>query len=80
MGPIALDGFSQLFSQYGAAFPMLDFFNTLFPLRESTPLFRTLTGAIFGFSLAWLTFPRIDPGMQKTADEIAGRLAESSSG
>lgn len=77
MGPIALDGFSQLLSQYGAAFPMLDFFNTLFPLRESTPLYRTLTGALFGFALAWLTYPRIDPGMQKTADQIGDRLRET---
>ena len=35
MGPIALDGFSQLFSQYGVALTPLSFLNTLFPLRES---------------------------------------------
>lgn len=64
LGPIALDGFSQLFSQYlvvltPQAIPFL-------PLRESSPFLRTITGALFGFSLVWLTYPHIDAGMQKT--------------
>ncbi len=76
MGPIALDGFSQLFSQYGAIIPPLAFINDFLPIRESTPLLRSFTGAMFGFFLAWLTLPRIDPGMQKTADDIGRRLVQ----
>jgi uncharacterized membrane protein len=67
LGPIALDGFSQLFSQYLAVLAPRAI--TFLPLRESTPLLRTLTGAIFGFSLVWLTYPHIDAGMQKTEEE-----------
>ena len=50
LGPIAIDGFSQLFSQppFG-----------LLPYRESTLGLRVLTGSLFGFSVAWLLFPII---------------------
>ncbi len=64
LGPIALDGFSQLFSQYGVALEPLSFFNTIFPLRESSPFWRTLTGALFGLSLVWLTYPHINASMK----------------
>ncbi len=64
LGPIALDGFSQLFSQYGVALEPLSFFNTIFPLRESSPFWRTFTGAMFGLSLVWLTYPHIDASMK----------------
>ena len=74
MGPIALDGFSQLFSQYGTAAEALSFFNRVFPLRESTPLFRSLTGFLFGFCLAWMAYPRVDDGMKTTADDLEKRL------
>lgn len=46
--PIGLDGFSQLFSQA----PL-----NLIPYRESTLTLRTITGALFGLSAAWLVFP-----------------------
>lgn len=49
--PIGLDGFSQLLSQPP--------FNLL-PYRESTWVLRLATGALFGFSLAWLVFPLIE--------------------
>ena len=49
--PIGLDGFSQLLSQPP--------FN-LIAYRESDWLLRTLTGALFGFSLAWFVFPLIE--------------------
>ncbi|MBP6473276.1 MAG: DUF2085 domain-containing protein [Chloroflexi bacterium] len=74
MGPIALDGFSQLFSQYGTASPALSFFNTIFPLRESTPFMRSLTGAIFGLSLVWLAYPHVDEGMKITAADLEAKL------
>jgi uncharacterized membrane protein len=73
--PIALDGFSQLFSQVAVATSGLAFLDTLFPLRESTPLLRVLTGALFGFSLVWLTYPRMEPQMQAIAAEHAHKLA-----
>lgn len=73
--PIALDGFSQLFSQFAVAAEGLAFLDALFPLRESTPFLRALTGALFGFSLVWLTYPRIEPQMQAIAAEQARKLA-----
>jgi uncharacterized membrane protein len=76
--PIAFDGFSQLFSQFAVATSGLAFLDTLFPLRESTPFLRALTGALFGFSLVWLTYPRIEPQMQAIAAEQAHKLGELS--
>ena len=73
--PIALDGFSQLFSQFAVATGGLNFLDPIFPLRESNPFLRALTGALFGFSLVWLTFPRIEPQMQAVAAEHARKLA-----
>lgn len=52
--PIAVDGFSQLLSQ-----PPLSFF----PYRESTPLLRTITGFLFGFTTAWFGYPIVEESM-----------------
>lgn len=52
--PIALDGFSQLLSQ-----PPF----SLIPYRESDWVLRTLTGALFGFSLAFFVFPLIESSL-----------------
>jgi uncharacterized membrane protein len=76
LGPIALDGFSQLFSQYGIALDALSFFNTIFPLRESSPFLRTLTGAMFGFSLVWLTYPHIEASMQGTESSMREKMEQ----
>lgn len=58
VAPIALDGFSQLFSQ--PPFSLLPFPPfTWFSPRESIWPLRLTTGALFGFSAAWLTFPLI---------------------
>ena len=54
MGPIGLDGFSQLFSYY---IPSLAF-------RESPPFLRMGTGALFGFCVAWLILPYIQQGQE----------------
>jgi uncharacterized membrane protein len=59
MGPIALDGFSQLFGYYGEYVSLFQ----IFPVRESPPWLRTLTGAWFGFCLAWLALPHLDRGV-----------------
>lgn len=61
MGPIGLDGFSQLFSQFN-----WDWLNTLVPYRESTPYLRVLTGALFGFFTAWFAYPNIEESMSET--------------
>lgn len=77
LGPIALDGFSQLFGQYAVAVPALSRLAELLPLRESTPFLRTLTGAMFGFSLVWLTYPRIETGMQQTEHDLGAKLVNA---
>jgi len=75
LGPIALDGFSQLFSQYLVVLtPQLA---TFLPLRESTPFLRTLTGVLFGFALVWMTYPHIDASMQRTAADQRQKLLQS---
>lgn len=77
VGPIGLDGFSQLFSQYGVAAQALSFLNAIFPLRESTPFLRTFTGALFGFTLVWMAYPHIDRGMQETRETLKAKLTRA---
>ncbi len=61
--PIGLDGFSQLFSQIG-----LDAIAALIPFRESTPLLRVLTGALFGLTTAWFGIPYMEESMRETRE------------
>jgi len=68
LGPIGLDGFSQLLSQLGGVFDFI-------PYRESTPLLRTLTGALFGFTTGWFGFPVIDETMADTRKYLADKRA-----
>ena len=56
--PIAIDGVSQL---PGLASNLPPWF-----LRESTPLLRTITGTLFGFTTAWYLFPLIEESMNET--------------
>lgn len=58
--PIALDGGSQLISRF---LPFLD------TARESTPVFRLITGALFGWMTAWFTLPFLDKNLQQENDE-----------
>lgn len=67
IAPIGLDGFSQLFSQI----PALGWI----PYRESTPLLRTLTGALFGFTTAWFGFPLVGETMEETRVILATKFA-----
>jgi uncharacterized membrane protein len=55
LGPIGLDGFSQLLSQ-----PPFSWW----AYRESTPLLRSMTGAIFGFTTAWYGIPIVGETMR----------------
>ena len=61
IGPIGLDGFSQLFSQL--PIPAI---TALLPYRESTPFLRLLTGFLFGFGTAWFGLPYIEESMRET--------------
>lgn len=61
IGPIGLDGFSQLFSQL--PIPAL---TALLPYRESTPFLRLLTGFLFGFGTAWFGLPYVEESMRET--------------
>jgi len=63
--PIGLDGFSQLLSQ-----PPFH----LWAYRESTPLLRTLTGALFGFTTAWFGYPLVDEAMMDTRRLLAAKF------
>jgi uncharacterized membrane protein len=73
LGPIGLDGFTQLFGMYGAA-ANFSLFEALFPLRESPPLLRTFTGAWFGLSLVWLAYPRIEESLKQTERDLEAKL------
>jgi uncharacterized membrane protein len=66
--PIAIDGGSQLFS-LGGTWP------AWFPVRESTPLLRTITGALFGVGTAWYVFPMMEESMIQTRTAMARKLA-----
>lgn len=65
LGPIGLDGFSQLFG-----YPPFD----LWPARETLPIFRVVTGLLFGLMNAWLAFPYLEAAMLETRQEIEAKL------
>jgi uncharacterized membrane protein len=71
LGPIGLDGFSQLFSQFD-----WPFLATLLPYRESTPFLRVLTGFLFGFLTAWFAYPNIEESMQETRQFFVKKFAQ----
>ena len=68
LGPIALDGFSQLPGIIGNLPAWL-------PVRESTPLLRTLTGSLFGVMTAWYLYPMIEETMLETRRIITRKMA-----
>lgn len=61
LGPIGLDGFSQLLS-----YPPFEFW----PARETLPIFRIITGGMFGLMSAWLGFPHIERSMQDLIETL----------
>lgn len=63
--PIGIDGLSQLASQSPFNF---------FPIRESTPAIRTITGFLFGFMTAWFGYPYVEQSMIDTKEYLAGKL------
>lgn len=62
--PIGLDGISQ-FGGLG-----IDFLSWL-PVRESTPLLRSLTGCLFGITTAFFIFPLIEDNMKERSKELS---------
>lgn len=70
IGPIAIDGFSQLLSQF-QGFSLWDY-------RESTPLLRTITGALFGLTTAWFGFPLLEESMNEAGTLVAAKKARLS--
>ncbi|MCP4357401.1 MAG: DUF2085 domain-containing protein [Chloroflexi bacterium] len=80
MGPIALDGFSQLFGYYATPLDgsapqgFQQTIGAIFALRESPPFLRFFTGALFGFMLGWLIYPHIGAGMKVSEQEAKLKL------
>ncbi len=70
LGPVGLDGFSQLLS-----YPPFEFW----PVRETAPLFRIVTGGLFGLMSAWLGFPHIERSMQDLGESLANELEREKS-
>jgi len=63
--PIGIDGVSQIVSQL----PW-----DIIPLRESTPLLRTISGGLFGFSTAWFGYPIVEESMADTRKILAVKM------
>jgi len=80
LAPIGIDGFSQLFGYFSTpidgsvATGFAASFGSIFPLRESPPLLRTMTGALFGLSLVWLIYPHVEVGMNETEVGLEQKL------
>ncbi len=70
LGPIGLDGFSQLFSQI-----QWDWLASLLPYRESTPFLRVLTGGLFGFATAWFAYPNMEESMAESRQFFIKKFA-----
>lgn len=73
MGPIGLDGFSQLFSQMEWTWLV-----NLVPYRESTPFLRVFTGALFGLATAWFAYPYMEESMADSRQFFIKKLASIS--
>ena len=63
---MGLDGFSQMFS-----YSPFDFW----PVRETLPLFRLMTGALFGMMNVWLAFPYLEQSMRETVEAVSEKVA-----
>src|SRR5215216_2568191 len=70
MGPIGLDGFSQLFSQMDWSF-----LAAILPYRESTPFLRLFTGVLFGLATAWFAYPYMEESFSETRQFFIKKFA-----
>jgi uncharacterized membrane protein len=73
LGPIGLDGFSQLFSQMEWSW-----LASVLPYRESTPFLRAFTGALFGLATAWFAYPYIEESMTESRQFFVKKFASLS--
>ena len=73
LGPIGLDGFSQLFSQMEWSWLV-----SVLPYRESTPFLRVFTGMLFGFATAWFSYPYMEESMLETRQFFIKKFASIS--
>lgn len=70
LGPIGLDGFSQLFSQMDWSF-----LASILPYRESTPFLRLFTGGLFGLATAWFAYPYMEESFSETRQFFIKKFA-----
>ncbi len=70
LGPIGLDGFSQLFSQFD-----WQWLSSILPYRESTVYLRVISGALFGFTTAWFAYPNMEESMNETVQYYVKKFA-----
>jgi uncharacterized membrane protein len=81
MGPIGLDGFSQLFGYLAtpldgsAPVGLAALIARIFPLRESTPFLRFFTGAWFGLMTIWLLYPHLQQAMTEMEQMLEAKLS-----
>ena len=68
LGPLGLDGFSQMFG-----YPPFEFW----PVRETLPAYRAITGALFGLMNVWLAFPYLERSLNETVAAVGGKLAQA---
>ena len=69
LGPIGLDGVSQLPGMVGITMP------EWMIIRESTPLFRVVTGTIFGIMTFWFLMPQVEDSMRETRVILSKKFA-----
>ncbi len=71
--PMGIDGASQFFANP----PFNGFGLAFYPIRESTPLLRVITGALFGLGNAWLAIPYVDDSMEETEEMVLNKLKKA---
>jgi len=67
--PIGLDGVSQIPSLLGINMP------AWMIIRESTPLFRVVTGTLFGITTFWYLLPQVEQSMRESRVVLAKKFA-----
>ncbi len=65
LAPIGIDGFSQMFG-----YAPFDFW----PVRETLPGYRLLTGMLFGLMNVWLAFPYLEMSMRETVEAVGEKV------
>lgn len=67
--PIGIDGVSQIPSLLGINMP------AWMIIRESTPLFRVVTGTLFGITTFWYLLPQVEQSMRESRVVLAKKFA-----